>query len=235
MDGGTSLYDRLGVDASADADTLRAAYRDQAKRHHPDRSDGTSDHRMALVNEAWAVLSDPQRRAAYDRTLAGVHAHLTATATVTVTDYEAPRPRFARREAWYAGLRVQIARLTREAVTSASWALSLKRHGRPRAVYLAQLDPVVHHLIQHTAERITTARAAGAAPLDLALAAALVGLRSLADEVLLDCRMSGPDPNQEILAEVIDKTWDHLAHGVSHEVEVALGGNPHVAKALLRG
>jgi hypothetical protein len=62
-------YDVLGVGASATQAEVRAAYRAAARDHHPDA--GGDPARMRAVNVAWAVLGDPVRRAAYDRTLAG--------------------------------------------------------------------------------------------------------------------------------------------------------------------
>jgi molecular chaperone DnaJ len=62
-----SHYQQLGVSADADLATLRQAYRRTALECHPDRANGDAG-RMAAVNAAWAVLSDPARRAAYDRT-----------------------------------------------------------------------------------------------------------------------------------------------------------------------
>lgn len=60
-----SHYDVLGVAPAADEVRLRQAYVALARRHHPDRIGGDAE-RMRAVNEAWAVLSDPARRAAYD-------------------------------------------------------------------------------------------------------------------------------------------------------------------------
>jgi len=60
-------YEVLGVGRSADQPTIRRAYLDLARRHHPDTG---GDHaRMRDINRAWAVLGDPQRRARYDLTL----------------------------------------------------------------------------------------------------------------------------------------------------------------------
>lgn len=66
-------YAELGVPASASPAEIRAAYVALARRHHPDRMGTSPDDvraeaaaRMARVNAAWTVLSDPQRRAAYD-------------------------------------------------------------------------------------------------------------------------------------------------------------------------
>ena len=62
-------YDVLGVPSSATQAEVRAAYRAAARDHHPDA--GGDAGRMRALNVAWAVLGDPVRRAAYDRTLAG--------------------------------------------------------------------------------------------------------------------------------------------------------------------
>ena len=72
----TDHYSCLGVAADADVVALRAAYLVQAKRWHPDvQINATPDERRAAaarfraVREAWACLSDPDQRAAYDRRL----------------------------------------------------------------------------------------------------------------------------------------------------------------------
>lgn len=73
-----SHYDELGVAPEASPAQIRAAYVALARRHHPDRMGSASEPdraeaaaRMARVNAAWTVLSDPGRRAAYDAGLAG--------------------------------------------------------------------------------------------------------------------------------------------------------------------
>jgi DnaJ-class molecular chaperone len=58
-------YARLGVDPSADAQKIKAAYHRFAKEFHPDRNPNTqSKARFQAINEAY--LSNPERRAAYD-------------------------------------------------------------------------------------------------------------------------------------------------------------------------
>lgn len=65
-----TFYDVLGVAQSASPDEMRRAYRRAARRLHPDASDRAgSTAEMAALNEAWRVLSDPARRAAYDLAL----------------------------------------------------------------------------------------------------------------------------------------------------------------------
>ena len=62
-------YEVLGVARTADERDIKSAYRKQAKEFHPDRNPGDSDaeHKFKEVSEAYDVLKDPQKRAAYDR------------------------------------------------------------------------------------------------------------------------------------------------------------------------
>src|SRR5260221_4795989 len=62
-------YEVLGVEKAADAETLKRAYRKLAMQWHPDRNPGNPDaeHKFKEINEAYDVLRDDQKRAAYDR------------------------------------------------------------------------------------------------------------------------------------------------------------------------
>lgn len=61
-------YQTLGVPKDATAETLKKAFRKLARKYHPDVSkEADADARMREVNEAYAVLSDPEKRAAYDQ------------------------------------------------------------------------------------------------------------------------------------------------------------------------
>jgi DnaJ-class molecular chaperone len=60
-------YKILGVDRNADAKALKAAYRRLARKHHPDVAKGKdATERFKEINEAYEVLSDPEKRRRYD-------------------------------------------------------------------------------------------------------------------------------------------------------------------------
>jgi molecular chaperone DnaJ len=63
------FYEILGVSKSADADELKRAYRKLAMQYHPDRNAGdkAAEQKFKDINEAYDVLKDDQKRAAYDR------------------------------------------------------------------------------------------------------------------------------------------------------------------------
>ncbi|MFZ4120207.1 MAG: molecular chaperone DnaJ [Caulobacterales bacterium] len=62
-------YEILGVPRTADGDALKGAYRKLAMKYHPDQNlgDKAAEEKFKEINEAYAVLSDAQKRAAYDR------------------------------------------------------------------------------------------------------------------------------------------------------------------------
>lgn len=62
-------YETLGCQKNADADTLKKAFRKLAMQYHPDKNPGdkSSEAKFKEINEAYDVLRDEQRRAAYDR------------------------------------------------------------------------------------------------------------------------------------------------------------------------
>jgi len=62
-------YKVLGVERTANADEIKKAYRKLAMKYHPDRNQGNkqSEDRFKEINEAYEVLSDPQKRNRYDQ------------------------------------------------------------------------------------------------------------------------------------------------------------------------
>ena len=61
-------YEILGVDRGASADDLKSAFRALARKYHPDiNKDHNAEEKFKEINEAYAILSDPEKRSAYDR------------------------------------------------------------------------------------------------------------------------------------------------------------------------
>ncbi len=62
-------YEVLGLDKNADADAIKRAYRQLAKKYHPDLNPGDAEAEKAFkeVNEAYSILSDAEKKAKYDQ------------------------------------------------------------------------------------------------------------------------------------------------------------------------
>ena len=66
---GADHYEVLNVERTASAAEIKTAYRKLVRQVHPDQGGNAALFR--LVQEAWNTLSDPVKRASYDRLLAG--------------------------------------------------------------------------------------------------------------------------------------------------------------------
>ena len=218
----------LGVTPGCSLAELRSAYRRLARERHPDVAVAKPGlGTMAEVNEAWRVLSDTELRSQYDRS---VHVPMPVPVGATAT---ARYPAGARRQAWAAGVQAQMARLARLAGRSATQTLLIRSPRAPRAAYEPVVDDLVASLSRDVESRIRSARAAGAAPLDLAVGATLVGIRTVADSMRRDAPL-GISTETMMAAELLDRMWDVLAHELPVQLTASLGGNPHVAQALAR-
>ena len=61
-------YDILGVSKNASEDDLKKAFRKLAFQYHPDRNkEASAEEKFKEINEAYQVLSDPEKRSQYDR------------------------------------------------------------------------------------------------------------------------------------------------------------------------
>ena len=90
-------YEILGVSKNADEKDIKKAYRREAMKHHPDRNpdDPAAESKFKEASEAYEVLTDARKRAAYDQ-----YGH--AGVDPSMGGGGAPRPRGGRR-CWRAG------------------------------------------------------------------------------------------------------------------------------------
>ncbi len=219
-------YELLGVTPDCTFEELRAAYRRLARERHPDvASVEPRSGTMAEVNEAWRVLSDHRLRRHYDAT---VRLPVPVPSPAPATGRTG-----SRRQQWVAGVQAQMARLARQAGRSATQTLLIRAPRAPRAGYEGVVDDLVIWLSRDVESRVRAARAAGAAPLDLGVAATLIGIRTVADSIRRDASL-GVTVETVMAAELLDRMWDVLAHELPVQLTVSLGGNPHVAQALAR-
>src|SRR5438128_5914721 len=72
MDTPDNFYAILGVPIDADSETLKHAYRQLARRYHPDVAGQGGAVQMKRINRAYDALSDPEKRLNYDTIIGGV-------------------------------------------------------------------------------------------------------------------------------------------------------------------
>lgn len=91
MDTPENYYAVLGVSADADSDTIKRAYRQLARRFHPDLAGPEAALQMKRINRAYAILSDEEKRHQYNIVLGGV-------VDMRQRGYTRPQPRAHARE-----------------------------------------------------------------------------------------------------------------------------------------
>jgi curved DNA-binding protein CbpA len=64
-----NYYKILGVTAGASAAEIKRAYRRLARKYHPDLNAEARDEQIKRINEAYEILSNSEKRAAYDKSL----------------------------------------------------------------------------------------------------------------------------------------------------------------------
>jgi curved DNA-binding protein CbpA len=124
----TDYYKTLQVDPAADPEVIEAAYRRLARKFHPDTNPAPdANARMAALNEAYAVIGDPQQRADYDlRRRIGVRAARPPAAAPRPSEPVHPDPdeRIAARVA-------ELRRRQQQAATRARQTVSTPQATRP--------------------------------------------------------------------------------------------------------
>jgi len=230
--GAKTLYELFGLTPDCSFEELRTAYRRRAREVHPDVAGNRADSRsMVEINEAWRILSNIDLRQQYDASLNPRPQPVFAGVTGSGPRQPSPQAPHARRQAWARSVQGQILRIARLAGRSATQTLLIRHPLGARKEYDALVTKIVRGLCEDTESRMRAARAAGAAPLDLAVAATLIGIRTLADQLRRDAALSF-SKETTMTAELLDRMWDILAHELPSQLTESLGGNPQVAKRI---
>ena len=67
-------YDVLGISKDASADEIKRAYRKLSKKYHPDLNhEAGAEEKFKEVNDAYEILSDPQKKAQFDQCILYTH------------------------------------------------------------------------------------------------------------------------------------------------------------------
>ncbi|KAK9138414.1 hypothetical protein Sjap_009008 [Stephania japonica] len=134
-----SFYQLLGIPESVSSSEIKQAYKQLARKYHPDVSppDRTEEYtrRFILVQEAYETLSDPTRRALYDRDLS-MGLHLAFSARKRYSHRSAVRygfdQGFAEKNEWRSRWQDQLAGLKKKGMNNdsrenMSWAARMRR------------------------------------------------------------------------------------------------------------
>ena len=105
-------YEVLGIDKTADPATIKKAYRKLAKKYHPDSNVGNeaAAEKFKEVNEAYDILSDPEKKKLYDQF---GHAAFDGTGAAGAGSYGANGGSFYRRRTYFRKYHQRYHRLLR--------------------------------------------------------------------------------------------------------------------------
>lgn len=111
-------YDNLKVARNAPPEVIRAAYKTLSQKYHPDRNGNSADaiRVIQIINSAYAVLSDPDKRREHDDWIARTEARVHETATENFREpfvmhhHERSTSRRSRRRGWFRFPRSHTAR-----------------------------------------------------------------------------------------------------------------------------
>ena len=106
-----NYYRVLGVSPQEDEAGIRKAYREKAKKHHPDRAGKDSTARFQEIAEAYEVLSSPEKREEYDRDLAAARSRVRRQPFPRADSRLRPEPLVPRRQRagdWGPGYRTPV-------------------------------------------------------------------------------------------------------------------------------
>uniref|UniRef100_A0A2P2MA15 J domain-containing protein n=1 Tax=Rhizophora mucronata TaxID=61149 RepID=A0A2P2MA15_RHIMU len=128
-----SFYDLLGIPESGTLLEIKQAYKQLARKYHPDVSppDRVEEYteRFIRVQEAYETLSDPSRRALYDRDMAkGLHLAFSARRRHEYRNFEEMEERHEWKHRWQAQL-LNLKRrcMTKDAQENLSWGARMRR------------------------------------------------------------------------------------------------------------
>ena len=144
------FYEILGVLQNASLDDIKRAYRALAKQFHPDAQEAPAGTSMLFrqVQEAYEVLSDGQRRAAYDQRLGLAGLNLDALFTLSVELSRSILPVMPEEQILYALFEVKAAKATSKAHRlPLNLGLVIDRSTSMQGVRLDQVKAAAHQLI----------------------------------------------------------------------------------------
>lgn len=108
-------YDILDIPSTATLLEIKRAYRRLVRQHHPDVTQGAENGYMKQLNEAYEVLGDEQKRAAYNAKLLSVYRKTVKKLEQEFDESSSPsRPASAKKMTWAEGMQGFVQELKKE-------------------------------------------------------------------------------------------------------------------------